>query len=385
MQGLSNTDLRFQTLPINGFDERLDFILMSCHNPETKKALEDGADGFAVWAQMTEIMVQNGEVRFALLAGDQIYADHDCDFEKQVLAEPGLRKRQELYLDTYRKFWDNIYYRKVLCRIPAILMWDDHDITDGWGSREDSFEEGQPTHFKPEWLRMFEAARSVFLHMQAVRNPDPLSKNYEHGFDMCFKIGRAGFVIPDLRSNRNVHEPRIMLPEQLDSIKQWVEARKDAIDILFFVSTVVFSHGDPGLDNYAVVKWPLVLRFAAWLAKFSRFKGEITSFNTNVGDLRDDINDSWGSEPNREEADRVLDFLFGLQNPQDNSKPLNVVILSGDIHTPGHSVLYSANSDHQGKAVIPHVVATPVAYEPSNWIVEAVYRHLTRVSTPTEI
>ena len=81
------------------------------------------------------------ESRFAILAGDQIYADAR---EAELLKEQDLRKRQELYLGVYQKFWDNIYYRKVLCSLPAYLMWDDHEITDGWGSREDSFADGQP-------------------------------------------------------------------------------------------------------------------------------------------------------------------------------------------------------------------------------------------------
>ena len=33
--GLAEGDLHFQTLPIEGFDDHLDFLLMSCHNPES--------------------------------------------------------------------------------------------------------------------------------------------------------------------------------------------------------------------------------------------------------------------------------------------------------------------------------------------------------------
>src|SRR5437588_4325413 len=47
VHGLVDADLHFQTLPTNGFDNDLDFLLMSCHNPDTSKT--DGADGFAVW------------------------------------------------------------------------------------------------------------------------------------------------------------------------------------------------------------------------------------------------------------------------------------------------------------------------------------------------
>jgi hypothetical protein len=215
--------------------------------------------------------------------------------------------------------------------------------------------------------------------MQASRNPDPLSADYVNGFDFCFRIGRAGFAVPDLRSNRNVRLPRIMLPEQLDSIRRWVETNRDRLDVLFFVSTVVFSHGAPQVERGILKYWFYVLDLAHYLGQRSLFKGLMQRFDSAVGDLRDDINDSWGSDVNAAEADRVLDFLFELQNPSSGAKPINVVILTGDIHTPGYSTIYSADAAHVQKAAIPHIVATPVAYEPFSWLGEAIFRHLTRV------
>ena len=143
--GLVEGDLHFRTLPIGGFNDQLDFLVMSCHDPEA--SANDVADGFAVWARIPDIINENRNVRFAILAGDQIYAD---DVEAALLNEQDLRKRQELYLGVYQKFWDNIYYRKVLCSLPAVLMWDDHEITDGWGSRVDSFRKDKPTVFKDD-------------------------------------------------------------------------------------------------------------------------------------------------------------------------------------------------------------------------------------------
>jgi alkaline phosphatase D len=372
--GLAEDDLCFQTLPIDGFNDHLDFLLMSCHNPETSP--NDGADGFAVWARMPDIIRENRNVRFAILAGDQIYAD---EVEAQVLREQDLRKRQELYLSVYRKFWDNIHYRKVLCSLPAYLMWDDHDITDGWGSRVDSFRKDQPEVFKDDWLGLFEAAQGTFKQMQASRNPEPLPQDgVNKSFDFCFKIGRAGFAVPDLRSNRNVRLPQIMLPAQLEAIRAWVNENKKGLDVLFFVSSVVFSHGAPQVEGFILRSWVVVLEVAYWLGKVPLLKRVMRRFNLNIGDLRDDINDSWGADVNRAEADRVLDFLFELQNPPEPAEAIDVVILSGDIHTPGYSTIYSADRNHGEKAIIPHIVATPVAYEPFSWIGEAVFRHLTR-------
>lgn len=42
-------------------------------------------------------------------------------------------------------------------------------------------------------------------------------------------------------------------------------------------------------------------------------------------------------------------------------------------------MIYSANPAHARKAVIPHVVATPVAYKALPWPAEAIFRHLTKV------
>ncbi len=150
LQGLELSDTCFRTLPRGGFEQQLDFLVMSCHNPET--AVLDGENGFAVWAQLPDIIAHNKNVRFALLIGDQIYAD---DVERKALREKDPRKRVELYLGIYRKYWSDLRYRRVLCQLPAYLMWDDHDITDGWGSREDSFEETPSDAFKASWQRMF--------------------------------------------------------------------------------------------------------------------------------------------------------------------------------------------------------------------------------------
>jgi phosphodiesterase/alkaline phosphatase D-like protein len=366
--------LWFITLPEEGYEKQLDFLLMSCHNPQT--ATSDDCEGFGVWRQLPEIMKQNANVRFALLAGDQIYAD---EVEALALKERDPDERRQLYLGVYKRFWNNKYYRSVLCSLPAVLMWDDHDITDGWGSREDSFRDDDPQEFRPEWKELLETAKSMFALMQAARNPEPLSKDFETGFDTCFKVGKAGFIVADLRSNRNLRKRRIWNPEQLEAIKAWVAANKSEMETLFFVSSVVFSHGSPQIETKMLGMWFRVLQVVKLVEKSGFFRKKVALFNSKFGDLRDDINDSWGSDYNRAETDRVLDYLFDVENPVDEIDPLNVVILSGDIHTPGYSTIYSKRSDRHKKAVIPHIVATPVSYEPFSWIGEAIFRRVTKV------
>ena len=55
--GLVESDLHFRTLPIGGFNDQLDFLVMSCHDPEA--LTNDGADGFAVWPRIPDIINEN--------------------------------------------------------------------------------------------------------------------------------------------------------------------------------------------------------------------------------------------------------------------------------------------------------------------------------------
>jgi alkaline phosphatase D len=349
---------------------------MSCHNPFKK--LADGFDGFGVWARIPAIISENKNVRFAILGGDQVYCD---DVEATVLHSKDPTEKRLLYLKQYEKYWNNIHYRRVLCSLPAVMMWDDHDITDGWGSREDSFLKrtftewwdgtDKKTEFVPAWKELFGAARDTFECMQASRNPPRLSNA---AFDCCFRIGRAAFVIADLRSHRNVRLRRMWLPSQLDAIKAWVQRESDKIDTLFFVSPVVFSHGAPEAENFILRIWLYVLRAKSFFSRFPFISYLTEKFDQTLGDLRDDINDAWGADVNKDETERILEYLYSIQNEEKHS--IKVVILSGDIHTPGYSTLYS--NKHE-EAVIPHVVSSPVSYEPFSWIGEAIFRRMTRI------
>lgn len=436
IDSLTDSDLYFYTMPeelANGY--RYDFLVMSCHNP-----VEAGIRGYknkewAVWQTLPQIIeetTQNARgdtgyrVLFALLIGDQIYADA---IEREVLQETDQNQRIKSYLKIYTQFWDNKDYRKVLCSLPAYLMWDDHDITDGYGSREDAYARENSSALSPEWKNLFAAAKACFTTMQAIRNPEPLTND---GFDVAFKIGKAGFVLADLRSNRNIRGRKIWLDSQFNAVKKWIENNRSGLDILFFVSTVVFAHGAPRIETGVLKRWPPHIQDffnRVWEIqnKFSGFRKIVTTYLSglilflffilapailsifllipfcfcfyirprflishlfsnlipppfvdyyynSIGDLRDDINDSWSSAPNKVRAEEVLNYFFDIQNDENPDRQLYVCVLTGDIHTAGYSNLYSVNPRHQNRPVINHLVASPVGYPPFSWVGEAFYR-----------
>jgi hypothetical protein len=367
LEGLLPEELNFRTLPEEQKGEgQIDFLIMSCHNPTVSG--KDGHDGFAVWADIPQIIStdSNKRVRFALLIGDQVYADAWSD---RILGETDEGRCLHLYLEVYRKFWNHIHYRRVLCSLPAMMIWDDHDIIDGWGSEIKSFK-GETDQFKPEWERLFRAASKAFSIMQASRNPPLLT---DKTFDCCFRIGKWGFVLADLRTNRNFRRNQVVTADQMAAIKAWVDAEKPNLRALFVVSPVVFSHGSPVIEDLLVKWWPWVLKGVERLAgNVTWAKGLQASFSKSLGDIRDDIRDSWGSSENAEQTDQMLDYLFALQN--EGAHPVSVVLLCGDIHTSGYATIYSSSDEHLGRSTIPHVTSSSVSYAPFNWLLEAVYR-----------
>jgi hypothetical protein len=372
LDGLKDEELRFWTLSDDP-ERQIDFVVMSCHNPTVATA--DGHEGFAMWADLPQVIAResNNAVRFALLVGDQVYGD---DWEDRLLGEPTEQGRLALYLEAYRKFWSHIHYRRVMCALPAVMIWDDHDITDGWGSRTASFV-GATSEFKAPWKRLFAAAFKAFSVMQASRNPAPLAADPAEGLDFCFRAGPWGFVFLDLRTNRNLRLERLHTDAQLQRIKDWIEQNKAELRALFVVSPVVFSHGSPVIEDLALSWWPKIMKLvdvAGGLMPGG--KGMQTKFNKSLGDISDDIKDSWACKENGAQADRLLDYLFSLQNNPDHD--LGVIILSGDVHTSGYANIYSSDQAHAGRSSIPHITSSSVGYTPFNWLLEAIYRNASK-------
>src|SRR5262249_8948705 len=142
-------------------------------------------------------------------------------------------------------------YRKVLCKLPAYLIWDDHDITDGWGSREDSYKSPDSDEFSDKWRGLFESAQTCFKHFQAVRN---LRLDGTPGFDTCFRLGDIAFVLADLRSNRKKRKGKIWDNRQFEAVKKWI-SEQEKLETIFFLSPVVFSHEDPNLVERTYPTW----------------------------------------------------------------------------------------------------------------------------------
>ncbi len=191
-------DFNFSTL-----GEAPSFVFMSCHGIDEyeKVNYKQKEKAWDMWGRLLEALDADPEIAYAILGGDQVYMDKEFeakrDFKDDESDQDEIRKR---IFSVYKKYWSNPLYRKVFFRIPAFLMWDDHDLLDGFGSRAEQF--GRNKKERDKWQRYRKYLAGAFFEFQASRNPGALTKpNGPYSFS--FKQGATGFVMMDLRSQRN--------------------------------------------------------------------------------------------------------------------------------------------------------------------------------------
>jgi hypothetical protein len=303
--------------------------------------------------------------RFHLLAmgGDQIYFDSIWEDLKPLKEWVGLSRDEQLrfevspalereieayYFELYckrwlpekRRPWDepepNRDSADAMARIPTVMIWDDHDIFDGWGSY--SCEMQHCAVFKT----LFRHARRAFWLFQmqhaladlpdiehelrpGVAKNDPLyapiswSERLRHdplalplldgqpGFSFAFQVGPLSLLVADLRTERS--RTQILGPDSWRALQTWLgRVGGDApCRYLLLMSSVPVIHpkltlGEQVLDAL----------------------GQEHVLDSNA----DDLKDHWAHDDHEGERKRLLETLTRVAE----LRRIRVAILSGDVH-----------------------------------------------------
>ncbi|WP_437956198.1 alkaline phosphatase D family protein [Sorangium sp. So ce119] len=300
---------------------------------------------------------------FALALGDQVYVDTDPDeigLQEETLAAFGGANSANWRLEGRSKragrfFWDlysahflgSPFMRQTLNALPTVMMWDDHEIRDGWGSHGD---EGEG-----EWSAWYKSARSAFVAWQALRNPGCggaadhracVDAGTEHApAHTQFDAGpRVHFFVLDSRSARrwdNKLQPNeqqaVLGDAQLASLHQWL-----GLD-----PTKAPTCGSKGGDLWVLGSaTPLFVDAAS-----SKSIGEAVR-----AELEDDLRDSWGHQQHSVEQRKILAALNKKLSACRNDR---LLVLSGDIHESGLLALHLGDS-LRGWEVVSSGVAADV-------------------------
>nr|MBA2660678.1 alkaline phosphatase family protein [Lujinxingiaceae bacterium] len=290
----ANVRHRFHLLPADG---PLRVALTSCNHITDKGAKGSQIEErLRMWTALGDEIEQE-EIDLILHMGDQIYADEAVGITKEhhpstwpyaSMDSPAAAQTRVGYYDMYVKGWRRPPVRRALQACQSVMMWDDHDIIDGWGSQSENFHD--------QHRMFFTIGRQCFEELQASTNPASMN---EASFGCGFVNNGVGFLVLDGRSNRNWHAKTVLGESQMQAIKQWLESSETTdVHSLIVVSGV-----------------PIAFPTSKFAEKFA------------TGG-QDDIRDSWFATNNRDQCQQLLDLLFAFKAARN----AQVVVVSGDSH-----------------------------------------------------
>ncbi|MBC08349.1 alkaline phosphatase D family protein [Thalassospira sp.] len=294
-----------------GRDLRIGFV--SCNGQEDGDLDRPLEDRNVLW---TDLGREHAKQAFSLLlhGGDQIYADGVWECHPDIIAwdKAGRSARMatafsdvmrdavlKFYLDHYLAIYGQPQIRHMLARVPSLMMWDDHDIFDGWGSHKKWF---QGTAVAKG---MFDCAREAFCLMQLCCAPDDLPDMVldRAGKSLAWRTDFPGvsIIAPDLRSERT---PNAVMGENgWRDLPKVLETVPEGNRILLMSSVPVIG---PRLSLVEMMMhlWPKAQKY------------------------EDDLRDQWQSRWHRREWCRFLELIEEIANERDHE----ITLLSGEIH-----------------------------------------------------
>jgi hypothetical protein len=316
-----------------------------------------------------------GLQRFHLLAmgGDQIYFDtiwqeretlrELCDWTELPLAEqiryqPSEQLKRgiaDYYFRLYLERWaarndeawgtPQSHHRgaaAAMAAIPTVMMWDDHDIFDGWGSYPPELQ------YCPLFRHMFAEARRAFWIFQlqqreadlplltdnaanakrapdapacvpvnwaAVREADSLTLPFfdgQPGFSHAHQLGPVTLLVPDLRTERS--QTQILGEASWEAFLRRLNAGTASEEHLLVMSSIPVAHPKLGAAEWAT----------------SHFGSP--DVKNGIGD---DLNDHWSHRLHEGERKRLVRALIAAASKHRT----RVTLLSGDVHVAAWGTL----------------------------------------------
>ena len=324
---------RFRTPPAELERRAFQFALFSCHLPYRVSGLFRKRTELAnldMWDFLGATLRRHeNELDLVIAGGDQCYADGVPTLDIWKKLNRSMRREsgrllpdedslRSWYRDIYRGYWGFEGVRRVFDSFPTYMMWDDHEIGDGWGShylRGGGPDDGLARMFpdlaergltRDDGLelarRMFRAAGRTYFEYQHSHNPETLPGVW----DYHFRRGGAAFYVLDGRGQRNIEREgyRILGREQFDRFAAWARALDpEETPFLFVVSAVPVLHARSALV------------------------GSDERLPLREAGLGDDLRDSWEHRLHDEERAALLGVLFDAA-----ARGIRVSVLSGDVH-----------------------------------------------------
>ena len=303
------------------------------------------------WGQWKDLAAAHATQPFhlLLLGGDQIYMDSLWSAEPLLEWRQKLRRFQARYqwdpdgpydqqarqgfMDIYVSNWSREGMAGVLATIPSIMMWDDHDICDGWGSHPDDVQSF------PVMQGLFGVARDYFQALQLGQPPGAVPANGigpAGQFSSLHFLGDVALLVLDLRSFRTRDKVLFTAAEWslfFEQLKQRWPAGKKVRHLLVMSSVPVVYVSGPS-DLTGLWNWD------------------------PVTDPQDDLIDQWSDHRHQHEREILVRGLLQFSR----TKKVRVTLVCGDVHLGTLGIIESTRDEDQGSSsrIITQLVSSGV-------------------------
>lgn len=331
----------------------LRFAYASCNGFANRKDMKKVAEPNERWVDLSNKHKQK-PFHVLLLGGDQVYADPIWETvellvewldkpESKRINEPFSKKMtkavESFYFELYCNRWAQDGPREMFSSIPTLMMWDDHDIFDGWGSYPELVNQC------PVYRGIFDIALANFRLFQLQIQPQEIPKtsavknrgflSLKTGLSYGYTIGSTGLLTLDTRSERT--QDTIISLKSWNAIFQWMDQLQDLKHLLVMTGIPVVY------PNYSTIETALRLL-------------------PGRQDLEDDLLDHWRSRSHRTERLRLIHRLLKFSK----QKTCRVTIISGDVHLAAIGIIESKRIDNTNSnaGTINQLVSSPIVNLP---------------------
>ncbi|HVK98871.1 MAG TPA: alkaline phosphatase D family protein, partial [Dongiaceae bacterium] len=244
---------------VPGKDEKPKILYASCNGFSSADLVNKTEHPYALWERLQQ---EHSAAPYSLMimGGDQVYADEIWSLvptlkewsklkrkekAKRPQSKPLLQQIDRFYDDLYPQRWSNPVMADVLATVPNVMMWDDHDIFDGWGSYPEDL------HNSPVFQAIFNTAKRYFelLQLRSRRNGSLLNRDGLH-YAFAFQFRGYHILALDNRSERTLSQ--VMSRQQWDDVIAYLDKQAQQGDLLLLSAVPVvyrdFSFADTSLD-----------------------------------------------------------------------------------------------------------------------------------------
>jgi len=334
------------TFYVPGATEHPRLAYTSCNGFSSAALMRDTSEPYALWQKMA---ATHKEKPFALLlmGGDQLYADaiwsakapsaieawtqkNYADQNKATASAKMIKEITDFYDALYPNGWKSPDMAQMLATIPSVMMWDDHDIFDGWGSYP---AERQNCDVYQQVFAQAERTFKLFQLRGAANNRsrlNPAAKHYSMGFQF------RGFHILALDNRAERTYTQIMSEQNWADAKAWL----NALD------------GKPVKNLLVMVGVPVIYRSFATVESVY----DTTPWHE---ELEDDIHDHWSAKPHHAERIRLVMVLLDFLEKHKADKTKGV-LLSGDVHVGALGQVWN----ERRQVGLTQVISTGIVHPP---------------------